>query len=347
MPTPPPYVLRTWIVAALVATSLAAQLGYDYFDRVERPQHAERMAVHRTIVDGTAPYQYRYRVLVPYAAEPLARALQHIPLFHGDAPAEGYAYGHWAFATAYLLLNLAALLLFLGMLFAVCRALFTTELALLGIALAAMVASFTFRDHFFHPWSFWEAALFAGGLWCVQTGRYGWFTFVVLLGAVNRETSVFLVLVFAFAAAPERGVAWSTWLRGAQARWVLASGVTWLAAWGAVHALVGYAPATFTLADARAGNLANLRYAARLNVLLFGPAWALVAVGLWRGPRLVRRAALVLPFYLGLLLVIGFWWEIRYWLTVLPILVPALLAGLVTVLGSPPPPNGEPGAGRE
>jgi hypothetical protein len=39
-------------------------------------------------------------------------------------------------------------------------------------------------------------------------------------------------------------------------------------------------------------------------------------------------ASLVIPGYLALLLVIGYWWEIRYWLTLLPLLVPLGLAAL-------------------
>ena len=54
--------------------------------------------------------------------------------------------------------------------------------------------------------------------------------------------------------------------------------------------------------------------------------------GMAAGPRLIRRAALVLPLYFALLLVIGYWCEIRYWITAIPIVVPALIAAALRTL---------------
>jgi hypothetical protein len=63
-----------------------------------------------------------------------------------------------------------------------------------------------------------------------------------------------------------------------------------------------------------------------LNGLMIGIVSPLILRGLMTSPRLIRRAALVLPLYLALLLVIGYWWEIRYWITAIPVVVPALVA---------------------
>ena len=57
----------------------------------------------------------------------------------------------------------------------------------------------------------------------------------------------------------------------------------------------------------------------------------LIAVGFARAPRLIRRAGLALIPYCALLLVIGYWWEIRYWMTTLPVLIPALASQLAAL----------------
>lgn len=57
-----------------------------------------------------------------------------------------------------------------GLLFA---DLFRFELALFGVAAAACLMQFTFRDQYFHPWSFWEGAYFAAGLLLIHRRAIG------------------------------------------------------------------------------------------------------------------------------------------------------------------------------
>jgi hypothetical protein len=324
------------VVLCCAAIWLAALLTFEYYTRIEAPKLEKRMAAHAAIVTGAAPYQLRYRVLIPHAAEVLARFIQQSPLGRLRPAAGSRPYGTQAFAAAYVLLNYAALLvLLLCMGELLCR-LFSLRLALLGLAMTALLVDFTFRDHYFHPWSLWEGAFFALGLLLIHTKSYKLLTGVLLLSLLNRETSVFLLLAFLLNAMPlsTRRTEWSEAFHRQDFRFAVANLIAWLAGFFALHRLVGYKPATFFVETAINGNSANLWYAVLLNVLFLGPLLPLAAKGVTCAPTLIRRAAMILPAYFGLLLVIGYWWEIRYWISVLPILVPAVIAGGEAVASS-------------
>jgi hypothetical protein len=254
------------------------------------------------IVTGTAPYQYRYRVLIPYAAEGLTRVLQQTPV------------GHRAFAVSFGIFNFTAMALMLWAIGVLMTRLLRYELALFGVAVSAMMMEFTFRYHNYHPWSFWEGTFFAAGLLLIHLRRYWAFSAVSLLALVNRETSVFLLIAFLAI----------EWPNGSGLRFAVANLVIWVAGFFALHRIVGYAPATFTVQMAVEGNRSNLLLAVWVNLLIVGIPLPLIWRGLQRAPVFYRRAALALPPYLALLLVIGYWWEIRYWITALPIIVPLI-----------------------
>lgn len=320
------------MVVVVIVLQLAAILTYDYFDRVERPHLEQRLELHRQVVQGEAPYQFRYRILIPGVAEGLARSLQELPVLRESDPLSGRPYGTRAFQVAYLLLDVAAISLFLLGLQLLLESFFPFGLSLSGTVIAAVITSFTFRDHFFHPWSFWEAAFFALGLLSLRRQRFGWFTLINVLGLLNRETSAFLCLAFAFLVWPGWPVAWGAYLRRRDVRFAVVNGLLWLAGFVVLHRFVGYQPATVTAVIVAGLNAEAWRYSLLMNLLVFGPTWILVLRGIPRAPDFVRRTAWILPFYLGLLLVMGLWWEIRYWLTLLPILIPTLMAGVRPLL---------------
>ena len=114
-----------------------------------------------------------------------------------------------------------------------------------------MMIEFTFRQHYFHPWSFWRARSSACKLnHARKDGRFA----LSLVALLNRETSVFLLVAFFCIELP----------RGPQAFVAIAN----LAAVGgrqylALHAVVGYALLTFFIATAIEGNRANLWFADR------------------------------------------------------------------------------------
>jgi hypothetical protein len=296
-------------------------LTYDYYSRVEDPFMDARMSLHHEIVTGTAPYQYRYRILIPGAAEGVARIVQHLPLVASRKVVPPLTYSKRAFVLAYAMLNFAALAILFWSVGELVAQLFSVELSWFAVALSAVLVDFTFRNHFYHPWSFWEGALFGVGLLLIHQKRLWLFAGLTLLGLLNRETSVFLVLVLLLTALPD--------FTSREMRFAVGTLAAWVAGFFVLHAVVGYQPATFFLDTAIAGNRENAWFALILNGLLIGIASPLILRGLMSGPRLIRRAGLMLPAYVGLLLVIGYWWEIRYWITALPIVVPAVVAASI------------------
>jgi hypothetical protein len=102
----------------------------------------------------------------------------------------------------------------------------------------------------------------------------------------------------------------------------------WLGTYFAVHHFIGYKPATFFLSTAIAGNLTYLGYAILFNALMPGFVLLFAIIGLRSSPRLIRVMAVALVPYLAVLAAIGYWVEIRYWMSTLPVMVPAFLASL-------------------
>src|SRR5262245_44783264 len=97
------------LIVCWLAIWLSAMLTYDYYSRIEDPHMVWRIALHNEIISGTAPYQYRYRILVPVAAEGLGRAFQHAPMVASRPILPPLAYSKRAFELAYATLNFTAL----------------------------------------------------------------------------------------------------------------------------------------------------------------------------------------------------------------------------------------------
>ena len=302
-----------------LAVWLAAMLTYDYYSRVEDPGMDGRVELHHMMIDGSAPYQYRYRVLVPYVGEGLARLVQHLPYVSSRPVLPPLAYSKRAFVLAFAALNWTALVVMFWALGELVWRLTRFEMAPFGIALSAVMTDFTFRNHTYQPWSFWEGAFFAVGLLLIHRKQYWWTLALSLVALTNRETAVFLLVAFVLIELPN----------GPGLRIAIGELAVWIAAWFVLHALVGYRPVTAFFGDVVAFNLKNVGFATLLNVLLVVVPLPLVWRGLRRSPVFLRRAALMLPPYLLLLLAIGYWLEIRYWITALPILVPAIACALV------------------
>jgi len=294
-------------------------LTYDYYSRVEVPTMNARVVLHYKIVSGTAPYQFRYRILVPNVAEGLARAIQHAPLVASRPMVPPLTYSKRAFALAYAMLNFAALVVLFWSVGELVARLFGIELSWFAVAVSAILVAFTFRDHYYQPWSFWEGALFGVGLLLIHQQRLWLFTGLSLVGLLIRETSIFLVLMLLAVVLPS--------YKSRKARFAIGTLAAWIGGFFLLHYLVGYQPSTYFLETAVAANREHAWYALLLNGLLIGIVSPLIVRGMETGPQLIRRAALVLPAYFALLFVIGLWWEIRYWITALPIVVPALVAG--------------------
>jgi hypothetical protein len=307
-----------WTTFAIVL-SVSAALAYVYFRQVGSPYLQERLELHRQILQGSAESPYRYRVLVPFVAEALARGLSAV--LPGDR----------AFLLAYGLYDLAAIFLLLGVLYRYLRAWFSNEQALGGVLFAAATMPVALRDHYFQPWSILEAGLFAAGLLCICRGRRWTLAAIVALASFNRETAVFIPLAFLLANASIGGTGEPGRMPVRRAALLFAGYCAiWAAVFFGLRAVLGGAPPAMPRPEAFSRNTAGavtLRAIVRAG-LLFGAFWIFAVAGFRRAPGFVRRVSLVALPYLAAVLVWGMWHEVRLLMPLYAIIVPLGLSFL-------------------
>jgi hypothetical protein len=235
------------------------------------------------VVANTEHAPGKYRVLAPFLDHYLAR------LF-GAAP-----------QTVWYVTRLAWIFLAYAIFHAYLRTWFPPEAALTGVAIVAASLPLTFTNSWAHPDHFPELALFTLGAMMIAR-RADWL-FAVALGAaaLNRETSVFLVLLYLVAEPITRGRA----IRAA------VFGLEWFILYVGVRVWRGLEHYDYWQA---VRNLADLsiplpdvydpyyRAYAYFALVLFGPMIfvAFRAGQLGGAPRFIRQAPLVIP---GLVLV--------------------------------------------
>ena len=138
-----------WTVLGILV-SLSAVLTFEYYVRVEVAGLEMRLALHSGLVHGTAPSQYRHRVLVPYSVHAVAKGLALLT----SRPQRLHPYERGslrAFLLAYLLYDFLAILFSLAALYLLLTAWFTSEQSLVGALLAAFTMQLTFRGYYFQP----------------------------------------------------------------------------------------------------------------------------------------------------------------------------------------------------
>ena len=131
-----------------------------------------------SVVAGNAEPPGRYRVLAPYAYEGLRRG-------SGLSPIHAWL----AFRWLSLVLALVACHAYLG-------TWFDTGPAVAGNMLLFALMPLTFTNAWPHPDHFVELGLFAFACACIARGWFGAFVLALAMNALNRETSVFLLLLF-------------------------------------------------------------------------------------------------------------------------------------------------------
>jgi hypothetical protein len=166
---------RLWLPLYLtiaVATGFADLRARAYPDRVVTHYVPE-------VVEGRAEAPGRYRILAPWVV-------------HVTAVVTG-----WAPMTAWLVTRLAWLLLAYLAIHAYLRTWFDLPVALAGTLFVAATLPLTFTNSWAHPDHIPELALFTWGCLAVAKRDDGLFGMVLTLATLNRETSVFLVLLYA------------------------------------------------------------------------------------------------------------------------------------------------------
>ncbi len=295
-------------------------LAYIYFRQVGSPYLAERIELHGQILGGTAESPYRYRVLVPFIAEGLARALSAVLPGGQGVPSRVRA-----------LRSRCDLLSCSECCTGYLRAWFSNEQALVGVLFAAATMPMALRDHYFQPWSVLEAGLFAAGLLCVRDRRYRLLALVVALASLNRETALFIPLAFLVALAGTKGEkSANSPAAGRAALLFVGYAAIWAAAFFGMRALLGDAPRVVTVEELLARNTispAIFRTVVHL-ALVFGAFWIFAVAGFRRAPEFVKRTTLLAPPYLAAVALWGVWYEVRLLMPLYAIVVPLGLSFL-------------------
>lgn len=313
--------------AMLILLSAAAVLAYNYYYLVSKPYFPKRLILHNQILNGSAPSPYLYRVLIPYTADLFIRAAHHIlPM-------------RFAFAGVYMLFDFAGISLILVTLYFYLTHWFTWELSLLGALFCAAVMGVTSHEHYYQPWSFWEAGFFTLSLLFILQKRTLWLGLLVAAASLNRETALFIPVLF-LATTQDfigilRGKVRPDWKNAARFAAYLA---IWIVIFFGLRLLRGNAAHVETLKEILDANLdPGTVWKIILNIVLFqGVFWIFAALGFRPAPAFVRRTLWIIPPYLILLTIWSYWLEVRLLMPLYAIIIPLALSFLQTKIKSLP-----------
>jgi hypothetical protein len=310
MPAPdaassPPRRLGSLTLAAIfVAASAVTALDYSFF--VGDPTLVARRSIHQGVLAHTATAPDRYRLLAPVIVEGPVRVLQQ------------WMPRDVAFDRVYAVFYLAAMAALLWSQFAYLRIWFSDEQALIGVLLLASTLRITIRQHDYAPFSYLEPTFFAVGLLLILDKRRVWLGLLIALATFNRETAIFLVLLFAATQSLTRRTIQTT--------------VIYLAIWAVVFVGVrlygGEAERYWELGRIWRTNISQPGLTLYNVTAFLGIIWVLAIAGFSRAPEFVRRAALVIPAYAVVVAVWGLWWEVRLLMPLLPLVLPLALSAL-------------------
>lgn len=309
---------KTDFSTIVLILSVSAVIAYGYCREVDWSNLDPRLELHSQIIAGTALSPYRYRILVPFAAEFFIKALSTVVSVKA------------AFFLSYAAYDLVAIFFLLTILFFWLRTWFNREQSLIGVLFVAGTMPIALQDHYFHPWSLLETGLFVAALLAIHRKRYWLLSFLVALASLNRETAVFIPLAF-FLTIDKKSFFntrskndWKLVLLFGQLLLIWA-----IVFWGLRYSL-GSAPHVETIAGLLAGNIPKIRlfHAFVKGSLFLGGLWVFALLGFRYAPRFIKRVALIVPFYLITVIIWGRWTEVRLLMPLYPVLVPLGLSFL-------------------
>jgi hypothetical protein len=260
------------------------------------------------VVAGTAPPPGRYRVLVPYLHDVVSELTQ------GDRQ------------VVYLALRLIGWFASFCIFYAYLRTWFPIAGAMAGTALVAAGLPLTFTNSWAHPDHVAELALFTLG--CLTIAR-GWdvaFGVTLAFATLNRETAVFLVLLYAIAGPLTRARLLKT----------IGFGAIWAVIFVGLRLWLGFEHYDYWQLGRNLEFLKLLpppydpyyRAYAWFVLFLFAPL-VLVGVRALQGqPLFIRRALWVVPAILIVGVTISSIIETRIFTPLFPLVMPAVVAAL-------------------
>ncbi len=170
-------------------------------------------------------------------------------------------------------------------------------------------------------YDFTNLLVFITGYWLIRGRRDRWLVPLLVVGMLNRETTVMLVVVYFFVRWGE--LPWKTLLVRTALLGALCMGIYMglrlayeYGSWYRWYELLEnpFDPQTYLY-----------------PLLFFNAFWVLAFLG-WKGkPRFLRRAMLMVPFFFAIHFVVGYVREVRLFLPLLPLFIPL---GLLSLRGS-------------
>lgn len=305
MANPPASRISTFALACIFLTAaLIPALDYGFGPGDETM--IARREIHRGILNQTARTPDRYRWLAAAIAEAPARALEPFMPYER------------AFDRVSFVFYFAAIAAMLWSLFAYLRVWFSDEAAMMASLVAACTIRITMRQHDYAPYSYLEPTFVALALLAILHRRRAWLAVIVALATLNRETAIFLVMLYFVT---------SDFSRRAYT-WTAIYAAIWAVIYGTVRMVGGDADRYWTLLRVYQTNLSQPNLAA-LNVsLFFGAFWIFAALGWRHAPSFVRRTALIVPAYAVTVAAWGIWWEVRLLMPLYPVLFALALSYL-------------------
>ncbi len=304
------------IRALILILSVSMVLAYGYFTKIDLPNYELRFQLHSQIVAGDAPSPYRFRILVPFSIELLKNAL------------DNYMSIKTSFLLSYAVYDLLSIFFLLASLFFWLRTWFNSEQGLIGVLFIAGTMPIALQNHYFQPWSYLEVGFLSVALIAIHKNRYWSLFFLVALASLNRETAIFIPLIFLiininFANLKTTNV-YKTILKFCGLL------VMWAACFWGVRYYQGSAPHIETIEGLLLRNITKHSLLLTfVNCGMFlGGWWIFAIMGFRNAPRFIKKVSLIAPFYLLIIIVWGVWYEVRLLMPLYPILVPLGLSFL-------------------
>jgi hypothetical protein len=292
------------LAAIFFAVSTVTALNYAFLPG--KPTLEARRSMQEVILNHSIQRPDRYRFFLPMLVDGPITALRH------------WMSPNDAFDRTYAVFYVLALPAFLASLFAYVRVWFPTEPALVGVLFVAATLPTAMRPNEYAPYSFLEPTFISLALLCILRDQRLRLASLVALAALNRETGVFLVLLYAVARPLDKHRLLTT----------LAYGAIWLAVFIGVRLYAGDAGRYWTVEKVFMSNLSQLQLTVFNVSALFGVFWWFAAAGFRSAPPFVRRVAIVIPAYVAVIAVWSIWWEVRLLLPLMPLLLPLALSFL-------------------
>lgn len=298
-------------LALILYVGVAVAVGFVDF-RVRPGQQQDYPVTHYIpgVLNGTYGAPATYRVLAPFLTDLFIRVTGIDALI------------------GFLITRLIFIYAALVALHAYARHWYSPGPALGGTLGVAALLPLTFTNGWAHPDSFPELCLFTLGCLLVARGNDLLFFFVLILATLNRETAVFLVLLWGCYRLPGR------WSRGDLAR-LAGYALTWIAIYAGLRWLRGFQSYQYFTFWANVNALKPVPpgydpyrriFGYFWLVLLVIPGWFAVRASRMPGaPAFVRRVPPVAGAFVAVCFVISMVIEARIFVPMFPLLLPGVM----------------------